>query len=469
MAMSSDDTAAGAPSDPLFTTLGNDNIAPTAFYILNWVFFALCLIAFLVRAYIRYACFRRLVLEDYIMFTALLLHTAESILIQLFVGYMYDVEAVNKGDTSKVGRPDFFPNARKGVGGMGASVSISVVGVLIIKINFLLFFKKLGAGIRRFDVAWWCVLAFTIGGLIAQLAMMGTMEQFTCFFGSAEYIFSDHCGSPAASRRIIINAIFNCVVDAVADILIVCFPIWILWDSGISTRKKIHLTFVFSLVWLTVAITIVRGSVFHEQYSASTGETVQIQSGTFTWFWFYAEFSVAFVIACMVSFRSLFVQRANKSSAERERAQRREAEYRSAMRRARMGVHGSGSGNGSGSGGDGSWWREKFRAMHDSVLDTCRTLEGYPGKDDDTFGLPTVPSGLMTVNFVDDSNWKKNAVAMTATSLSSTTARGDDLEYGRQAEDSRFERVSAERPVSAQSLLESPQAAHVKQDVGIAR
>lgn len=235
--MSSNDTAAAAPSDPLFTSLGNDNISPTAFHVrveslytvisalltfeqvLNWVFFGLCLIAFFVRAYIRYACFRRLVLEDYLMLVALLLHIAETVLIQMFVQYMYDVEGVNKGDTSKIGRPDFFPNARKGIGGMGASISASVVGVLIIKLNFLLFFKKLGASIRRFTIAWWCVFAFTVGGLIAQVTMMATMEQFTCFFSSAEYIFSDHCGSPAASRRIIINAIFNCVVDAVADIL----------------------------------------------------------------------------------------------------------------------------------------------------------------------------------------------------------------------------------------------------------
>lgn len=215
---------------------------------------------------------------------------------------------------------------------------------------------------------------------------------------------------------------------------------------------------------LTVGITIVRGSVFHEQYSVSTGEKVQIQSGTFTWFWFYAEFSVAFIIACMVSFRSLFVQRANRSSAEREERERRDAAYRSAMRRRQMGA---GSGR-SGSNG----WRDKWHQLHDSVLDTCRSLEGWSGSEADTLamrGLPTVPSGLMTVDFNDDDNWKrkKSHITTTVTSAATTPRGGEDLEYGRR--ETHFERVSAERPVSVQSLLENLQEVHLKQDVGRAR
>jgi hypothetical protein len=159
-------------------------------------------------------------------------------------------------------------------------------------------------------------------------------------------------------------------------------------------------------VWVTIAITIVRGSVFHQQYSmAATGDAKQMQSGTFTWFWFYMEFSVAFLIACIVSFRSLFVQRAKKESAPRQEQAWREAAFRSALRRG---------------------WRARLQNLHDSVLDKCKTLEGW--SDADTLhndnGLPTVPSGLMTVDFHDDANWKKNA-GPTATMTTVTSVRGD--------------------------------------------
>jgi len=73
---------------------------------------------------------------------------------------------------------------------------------------------------------------------------------------------------------------------------VVGFPVAILWKSRIDMRKKIILTFTFGLVFVTIAITIVRGSVFHRVYSANgTGEAKE-QSLTFTWFWFYCEFSV---------------------------------------------------------------------------------------------------------------------------------------------------------------------------------
>lgn len=190
-----------------------------------------------------------------------------------------------------------------------------------------------------------------------------------------------------------------------------------------------------------------RGSIFHQQYEGG----VQIQSGTFTWFWFYIEFSVAFIIACMVSFRSLFVQRANKSSAAREEQVRREAAYRSAMRRHQQGG-----------------WRAKLHKMQDSMLDTCRTLEDWSGSDADTLaarGLPMVPSGLMTVDFHDDGNWKKSRANATMTTM--TTVR-EGSEYGHH-DDSRFDRDSAERPVSSRSLLQNLQPARVKQSVGVAR
>ena len=181
---------------------------------MTWVFFALCIVAFSVRAYIRYATFRRLVLEDYLMLVALAMHSVEAVLIQLYVGYMCDVEAVEKGDVSKIG-PDFFPNSKLGFTALGVTVNLTIVGVLIVKINFLIFFKRLGAGLRRFNIAWWAVTIFTVAGAIAQIGM----QTFGCFFGSTDYIFSENCAAEPALTRIFANAIFSAAADALSDIL----------------------------------------------------------------------------------------------------------------------------------------------------------------------------------------------------------------------------------------------------------
>ncbi|KAH8772006.1 hypothetical protein F5883DRAFT_615953 [Diaporthe sp. PMI_573] len=399
----------------------NNYIPATAFYVLTWVFFAICNIAFAVRAYIRYACFRRLLLEDYLMLIALAMHNAEAVLIQLYVQYAYDIEAVEMGDLSKMAQPSFFPNSKKGFVAIGACVNLTIVGVLIIKLNFLLFFRRLGAKSHKIiTILWWAVLTFTVASAVAQIGM----QDFDCFFGSIESIFGGICSTESALKRIFFNAIFSSAVDAISDFLIIGFPVAILWRSRISMRKKLLLTFVFSLVFLTIAITIVRGSVFHSTYSAK-GSDAKMQSATFTWFWFYCEFSVAFIIACIVSFRTLFVQRTNKASDEHREKQRREAAYQSAMRRG---------------------WRVKARQFHDSLLDTCKSLEDWSDSDESLAlrGLPGVPSGLMTVDFNDDGNWSR----------------------GVTRDGTNNAKSSVESPTSVHSVLKTPGTAHI---YGVAR
>lgn len=181
---------------------------------LNWVFFGLCLVTFSVRVYIRFVCFRKLATEDYLMLVALALHSAQSVFIQLYVGYMYDVEAVEKGDYSKIDA-DFFANSRKGFVALGVCVYITVVGLLIIKLNFLLFFKRLGAGFRSFHVAWWIVTVFTVGGAVVLCGL----QEIRCLFGPIEYILGGECVERSILRRIFVKSIFSVVVDVVSDIL----------------------------------------------------------------------------------------------------------------------------------------------------------------------------------------------------------------------------------------------------------
>jgi hypothetical protein len=205
------------------------------------------------------------------------------------------------------------------------------------------------------------------------------------------------------------------IVNSVSDNTcpkVVGLPITILWKSGISKRKKFILSLVFGLVFLTIAITIIRGSVFHEVYdNTSSGGKVRMQSTTFTLFWFHCEFSIgiwppllrrlscrefevtdnalAFIIACIVSFRTLFVQRRHGADEREQVKMRHEEHHQSALRRG---------------------MRARARQFYDSVLDTCRTFEGVSDTESHLSkgGLPGVPTGLMTLNFNDDSNWRKN-------------------------------------------------------------
>lgn len=181
-------------------------------------------------------------------------------------------------------------------------------------------------------------------------------------------------------------------------------------------RKKLVLTFIFCLAFFTIAITVVRGSVFTRLWSEQAQGHQVPKSASFTWFWFYTEFSVAIIIACLVSFRMLFVNREQKAKKRLQEQQRKEAFLQSKARRR---------------------WQNKVLRLHDSVLDTCRNLEGVDLVDSraDTFALD-VPSGLMTVDFNDDTNWSRTIVA---------TNKTQDTDRN----------LSTSRSVSMQSLLKA--------------
>lgn len=159
-------------------------------------------------------------LEDYLMLLALAMHNAEAILIQLYVKYAYDVEGVQKGDMSKIskmGNPDFLAGLKKGFVGIGASVNLSMVGILIIKLNFLLFFRRLGAKSHKIIIIlWWAVLAFTVAATAVQI---GT-QSFGCFFGDIAWIMSESgCSNASVSRWVFMNTVFSATVDALSDFL----------------------------------------------------------------------------------------------------------------------------------------------------------------------------------------------------------------------------------------------------------
>lgn len=73
---------------------------------------------------------------------------------------------------------------------------------------------------------------------------------------------------------------------------VLCFPIYILWKVKITSRKKILLSAVFGMVGFTIAVTIVRGSIFGGVYK-SVNESGESEVNT-TWitFWFFVEFTV---------------------------------------------------------------------------------------------------------------------------------------------------------------------------------
>lgn len=190
---------------------------------------------------------------------------------------------------------------------------------------------------------------------------------------------------------------------------VIAFPIWLLWDVRISTRKKLALGAIFSLVGLTIVATILRGAILTSVFQQSAlGKTINIP---WIWFWFHIELCIcesqptpqppeaprpltprtAVIVACLVSFRSLFMHNRSQASIE---AQRRAAaaagqprsgpyHYPHGLSDERTPRHSGNASRGNLAGG----LRGQVKLWQDSVFDACRTLEGVDLDDGDAATL----------------------------------------------------------------------------------
>ena len=272
----------------------------------------ICLIAFAFRLYIRYHCFQKLLIDDWIMMFALTLLLTVVALGQAFLGDVYTVVDFENGD--KIPDASFPDTLLKALRGFGASLTVALVGILAVKINFLLFFKRLGTQITMYLVFWYIVLFITVACGAINIGLM----DYKCVFGELSYTLSK-CIRRSTIKRYFVFQKVSVILDVISDffskfinsktdtvatkncVLVICFPVLILWNVRIGLRKKIILSCTFGLVALTIAVTIVRGSVFGGTYkSFDKNENRNLNMG-WMWFWIFIEFSVGTSAACIRS------------------------------------------------------------------------------------------------------------------------------------------------------------------------
>ncbi|KAF2142290.1 uncharacterized protein K452DRAFT_358129 [Aplosporella prunicola CBS 121167] len=370
-----------------------------AFYGIIWAGFVICTFTCAGRIYVRYMCFRRLLVDDWVMLFAWVLLLCVAALGQAYLKYIYMLMAVSKGELQP--DPNFPRDAKRGLRAFGSAMLFSYLGIWAIKLNFLLFFKRLGNQITAYLIFWWVVLLITIACGAVSIGVM----QFHCLFGPIKDIMII-CPQYKTLRQTYDFFKVSCIVDCVSDALIICFPIVIFWKVRISLKKKIILSGIFSLVSFTIAVTIVRGSIFGGVYKTINENKRMDMNVTWVWFWFYIEYSVSFIIACLVSFRALFARR-EKRAYENEARQREQAhqEQKTSSSRKSSGLRG------------------RARRFHDSILDSIRTTETVSDLD-----LPMPASGRFSPTFITEyepESTPKNKINSMETSSSQRTGSQD--------------------------------------------
>lgn len=355
-------------------------LSQSTFLGITWLLFSLCAVALAARIYIRWTCFRHLLTEDWLMLATLCLITGIQSVAQRFSYEIYRLMAwVN--DPSTIAIKDllgFLNDTESMLKAAGSSIILFIFGFYCIKVNFLLFFYRLGNRVGRvFWLVWWVVFVVVLACGIVSITM--GVPTFRCLFGNITYTLTT-CQTHGYENTFFTYFRVSVALDIFTDALIIGFPVWILWGVRISLRKKLALGAIFSLVGFTIVATVLRGALLSEVFTATTaGKTFNIP---WVWFWFHIEFCTAFIVACLVSFRSLFVHREQSSGAARRAAavQRRPSNYNPYP----SGSSRTPQGSGNGSRGNLGRLRGRIKLFQDSVLDTCRTLEGVLDDDGTT-------------------------------------------------------------------------------------
>ena len=187
----------------------------------------LCIVNFALRSYIRLHCFRRLQVDDWLMFLALLMFLAIAIVGQLFLKDIYLLIHVENGLVQPP--PDFFDRMATGLRAEGIIVPLVVVGVWLIKLNFMLFFWRIGHQLTVFLILWWISLVLVCGCGVATLGI----APWTCFFGSLTDIIQG-CASEDGLRHVYdvykASVVVDCCSDAISEFFLTDFRMYAYTD-----------------------------------------------------------------------------------------------------------------------------------------------------------------------------------------------------------------------------------------------
>ncbi|KAI1455762.1 hypothetical protein F4805DRAFT_259611 [Annulohypoxylon moriforme] len=241
-------------------------------------------VALAARVYIRYACFRRLLLEDYFMFFSLCIYIAIALVGTLYLQIFYD--AIHLADGSFTPGPNFMKTTKYSLRAFAATSILTYIGLWLIKLNFLIFFYRLGHQLPKFRIFWWIVLFIVVASGAIQIGII----EYPCMLDDINTILLT-CGTRSHLYKLRRRLIVSVTLDILSDILMICFPTSILWTSRVNIHQKLVFSGVFSLTGFAIAVTVVRGVSPNINDARGTAD-VNIS----VFFWLAVEY-----LACMFS------------------------------------------------------------------------------------------------------------------------------------------------------------------------
>ncbi|KAF1998771.1 hypothetical protein P154DRAFT_536085 [Amniculicola lignicola CBS 123094] len=176
------------------------------------------------------------------------------------------------------------------------SQSFFYVSLWSAKFSCLVFFRRIGGialpGLRRY---WHAVFIYTVISFFAVFAM----NPWACYAkkGSLRCMADED-----AVRIILVTFRLAIFFDLSTDCLIMAIPFATLWKVKITVRQRLILSFLFGLTIVTMAVALTRAIL------STNGPRKPGLNLTWLLFFTHVEATTSIIVACVVSFRTLFTQ-----------------------------------------------------------------------------------------------------------------------------------------------------------------
>ncbi|KAJ3579778.1 hypothetical protein NPX13_g787 [Xylaria arbuscula] len=368
-----------AQPGPLYQTT-KEILSESSFRAVIWFAVAICTVVYIIRYSIRLACWHKLLPEDYLMLIALGILIAIAGVLQKYVGDIYHLTHVQNG--VELPGPGFEKTILRALRADGIVLVLGAIGTYTIKFNFLAFFYHLGHHTKAYLILWWASTIFTVSSLLINLGVI----PYKCSFGNIIETTVE-CATEASVSHIYTVYILVVTLDVICDALIIAFPIIVTWRTKMNWRQKAVISAAFLLVGFTIGVTIVRVSIFKEVYDEVDKSNRKVFDTAWILFWLFVEYLVSFIINCIISFRSLWVNQQEKA---KDKALKREKQMIINRQADQANISP----------------RSRWQVFQQSLLDTFADLEGTTAeRNSSKFIQISPPSGDMTIDF---SEWGSN-------------------------------------------------------------
>ncbi|MCJ1251121.1 hypothetical protein MMC30_008352 [Trapelia coarctata] len=271
------------------------------------ILFGLAFIAYIIRAYIRARIFKQFTTEDALLLITIICLGAATTMIFLIMPDMYRAvritTIVHEPPLDGSGTPELLKalqDVERNIYLQKMTTSVTTVwyfSLFSVKLAYLFFFRRLISKLRHLYKWWYFTVACTLAaGIVSIIAAW-----LTCPYFTPEGFIS--CTTPAAAFRAMRDTDIAAAVDIATDLLIISFPVTLLWQVRISLHQKIGLGCMLSLSVVMIVISITR----------MAGVTLYADSYDLVWltFWQHQECSIAVIMVSATAFRGYFTAKAS--------------------------------------------------------------------------------------------------------------------------------------------------------------